>query len=109
MIDTLRSVARKLAAWQANGTLPDADVISFLRCPYGEIIDFAVSLCNLTHREADVINLCGRQKYTQFEVAELLDCSEDAVQVWFKTAKHKLRAAWSSRPWLTAIIEKHPW
>ena len=83
--------------------MEEADVVSFLRCPYAELVDFAVGLANLTRKEAEVVRLCGRLKYTQAEAAEEMLCSEDAVQQWYKAAKYKLKMAWSGRAWIIDI------
>ena len=105
MLSTLRRIAHKVASWE-EGKMDEADVVSFLRCPYAELVDFAVSLANLTRKEAEVVRLCGRLKYTQAETAEAMLCSEDAVQQWYKAAKYKLKMAWSGRTWIKEIIAK---
>lgn len=86
--------------------MEEADVIAFLRCPYAELVEFAVDFANLTRKEAAVVRLCGRLKYTQAEAAEELQCSEDAVQQWYRAAKHKLKMAWSGRAWIIKICRE---
>lgn len=100
---------RKVRRNKGDG-MDEADVLAFLRCPYSELVDFAVGLANLTKKEAAVVRLCGRLKMTQFEAAEELACSEDAVQQWYKSAKYKLKMAWSGRAWILANIKRndHP-
>lgn len=88
--------------------MEDADVVAFLRCPFAELIDFALGLANLSRKEAAVVQLCGRLRYTQFEAAEELNCSEDAVQLWYRSAKTKLKMAWSGRIWISQIAKGHP-
>ena len=99
-------ILKRLTECLNNKTMEEADVVSFLRCPYAELVDFAVGLANLTRKEAEVVRLCGRLKYTQAEAAEEMLCSEDAVQQWYKAAKYKLRMAWSGREWIKQIIVK---
>lgn len=111
MCQIIRRIARKVARWAEEDGMEDADVIAFLRCPYGELVNFAVDMANLTRKEAEVVKLCGRLKYTQFEAAEDMQCSEDAVQQWYKTARYKLKMAWSGRAWIgeiVKIVKKHP-
>ena len=86
--------------------MEEADVLAFLRCPYAELVDFAINFANLTRKEAAVVKLCGRLKYTQAEAAEELQCSEDAVQQWYKTAKHKLKMAWTGRSWIAKVCKE---
>ena len=40
------------------------------------------------------------------EAAEELQCSEDAVQQWYKTAKHKLKMAWTGRSWIAKVCKE---
>lgn len=105
MLSTLRRIAHKVASWE-EGKMDEADVIAFLRCPYAELVDFAIDFANLTRKEQTVVKLCGRLKYTQAEAAEEMLCSEDAVQQWYRAAKHKLKMAWSGRMWIKEIIAK---
>lgn len=107
MCTVIRRIARKIAKWAEEASMEDADVLAFLRCPHAELVDFAVGLANLTRKEAAVVRLCGRLKYTQFEAAEELVCSEDAVQQWYKAAKYKLKMAWSGREWIVEISKKY--
>ena len=99
----IRRIARKIAKRCEEDGMEDADVIAFLRCPYAELVDFALTLANLTRKEAAVVQLCGRLKYTQAEAAEEMLCSEDAVQQWYKAAKYKLKMAWAGRAWIILI------
>lgn len=105
MLSTLRRIAHKVASWE-EGKMDEADVIAFLRCPYAELVDFAIDFANLTRKEQTVVKLCGRLKYTQAEAAEEMLCSEDAVQQWYRAAKHKLKMSWSGRMWIKEIIAK---
>lgn len=75
MCHIIHRIARKITKWCEEDGTEDADVIAFLRCPYAELVDFAVGLANLTRKEAAVVRLCGRLKYTQPH-----DCRRDAVQ-----------------------------
>lgn len=105
MLQTLRGIARKVAAWEENG-MDETEVIAFLRCPYAELVDYAVGFANLTRKEDAVVKLCGRLKYTQAEAAEEMACSEDAVQQWYRAAKHKLKMAWAGRGWIRAVLRE---
>ena len=69
-------------------------------------MDFALSLVNLDKREMAAIDLCGRKAYTQEEAAEHLDRSVDAVQKWWRSGMKKLKAEWSSRWWITKILDE---
>ena len=101
----LQEILRKLERRFKGKIMEEADVVSFLRCPYAELVDFAMGFANLTKKEAEVVKLCGRLKYTQAEAAEEMQCSEDAVQQWYRAAKYKLKMAWSGRAWIMDTVK----
>ncbi len=76
----------------------------FLAYPSKPLVDFALSLVNLTWQEELAINLCGRKRLTQEKAAEKAECSVDAMQRWYKSGIRKLEKAWSDSDWITKII-----
>lgn len=76
----------------------------FLAYPSKPLVDFALSLANLTWQEETAINLCGRKRLTQERAAEKADCSVDAMQRWYKSGIRKLTKAWSDSDWIGKII-----
>lgn len=84
--------------------MSEAEITKFLRCPYGNLVEYALSIANLTWQESLAIKLCGRQKYTQEKAAELADYSVDAMHLWYRSAIKKLLAAWGSQEWILKVI-----
>lgn len=84
--------------------MKESDIITFLRYPSAHLVDYALTLANLTWQESLAIKLCGRQKYTQEKAAELADYSVDAMHLWYRSAIKKLLAAWGSQEWILKVI-----
>lgn len=80
-------------------------VVAFLRCPSGNLVDFAVALANLTWRERVAITLCGQQAKTQEIAAEEANVSVDTMQKWYSAAIHKLQKAWSGVWWIEKLAD----
>ena len=85
--------------------MSEADITEFLRYPSGTLVDYALSLVNLTWQESLAIKLCGRQKYTQERAAELAGYSVDAMHLWYRAGIKKLLAVWGSLDWIQKIIK----
>ena len=81
------------------------EIISFLRCPAADLVDFAVKSANLTRNERAAIELCARQALTQERAAEEIDVSVDAVQKWYGSGMRKLDKAWSGNWWITKLAQ----
>ena len=86
--------------------LPEDRVTAFLRYPSSILVDFALSLANLTAQEEKAIYLCGRRRMTQELAAEQADCSVDTMQRWYRAAVKKLSEAWAESPWIWKLTEK---
>ena len=84
--------------------MTEAQVTEFLRYPSSDIVDFALTLVNLTWQERAAITLCGRQRYTQETAAEMEGYSVDSMQKWYRAGIKKLMAAWAGHAWIAKII-----
>ena len=82
-----------------------SQVTAFLRCPSGNLVDFAVALANLTWREQVAITLCGKQAKTQEIAAEEANVSVDSMQHWYSSGMRKLQTAWSGVWWIEKLAE----
>lgn len=78
-------------------------VIKMLRYPSAALVDFALSLANLSWQEETAISLCGRKRMTQERAAESAGYSVDAMQRWYRAGIKKLAAAWSGQDWIEKI------
>mgnify|MGYP004526916585 CR=1 FL=1 len=92
----------ELSARLAEG-IPEKEILRFLRGPSCEIIDFALTLVNLTEKEQAALTLCARLGHTQEEAAEQMDYSVDAVKKWYRSAMRKVRRTWSGHWWMEKI------
>ena len=81
------------------------EIISFLRCPAGDLVDFAIKSANLTIHERESIEMCARLGMTQERAAEEIDVSVDAVQKWYGSGMKKLDKAWSGNWWITKLAQ----
>lgn len=84
--------------------MTESEVIAFLRYPSAQLVDYALSLVNLTWQESLAIKLCGRQKYTQEKAAELACYSVDAMHLWYRSGIKKLLSTWGSLEWIRKIV-----
>lgn len=81
-------------------------VIAFLRYPVAGLVDYALSIANLSWQEETAITLCGRKRMTQERAAEQAGYSVDAMQKWYRAGIKKLCSAWSGSEWITLLVEK---
>lgn len=79
-------------------------VVSFLRYPSSALVDFALTLVNLTWQEALAIDMCGRKHMTQEAAAENAGYSVDAMQKWYRAGINKLIVEWSGHEWIKKVI-----
>lgn len=79
--------------------LTDKHVEKLLRTPDNDLVEFMLSLSNLSRREQETLNLCARQRLTREEAAEEMDRSVDAVQKWYRDGIKKVRKTLSGRWW----------
>ncbi len=79
--------------------LTDKHIEKLLRTPDKDLVEFMLSLSNLSRRELEVLNLCARQRLTREEAAEEMDRSVDAVQKWYRDGIKKVRKTLSGRWW----------
>ncbi len=84
--------------------MSEDDVRRFLRCPYGQLVELALTIANLTWKERAAIDLCARQGYTQEEAAERAGYSVDAMQRWYRAGMRKLSDAWAGSAWIMKVI-----
>lgn len=80
------------------------DVEKFLRYHERDLVDFAISLANLTKREQLAITLCGMQAMTQSEAGEAVDRDWKTIQRWYSDGIKKLQLCWASREWILKLI-----
>ena len=85
--------------------MSEESVKQFLRYPSAPLVEFALTLDNLTWQEEEVIRLCGLRGMTQEVAAERMDRSVDSVQKWYRSAILKLSVAWSNCEWIHKILE----
>ena len=79
-------------------------VIQFLRYPAAGLVEFALSLANLSWKEETAINLCVRRGMTQESAAEKAGYSVDAMQRWYRAGIKKLMTAWAGHEWIIKVI-----
>lgn len=79
--------------------LTDKHVEKLLRTPDNDLVEFMLSLSNLSRREHETLNLCARQRLTREEAAEEMNRSVDAVQKWYRDGIKKVRKTLSGRWW----------
>ena len=84
--------------------MKEETVVAFLRYPVAGLVDYALSIANLTWQEETAVMLCGRKHMTQEKAAEHAGYSVDAVQKWYRSGIKKLCAAWSGSEWIVILI-----
>ena len=82
----------------------EEEVRAFLLYPSAPLVDFALSLVNLTWQEETAIRLCGRQRRTQELAAEVWGVSTDTMQRWYRAGIRKLQIAWDGHDWIKKVI-----
>lgn len=85
--------------------MDEKEVLKFLRCDSAPLVDFALSMANLTYKEELAVTLCGRKDKTQDQAAEETDLSVDTIQRWYRRGMLKLCRVWSGIWWIKKIIE----
>lgn len=85
--------------------MSESTVVAFLRYPVAGLVDYALSIANLTWQEELAIDLVGRKHMTQERAAEKAGYSVDAVQKWYRSAIRKLCIAWSGSVWITRLVD----
>ena len=84
--------------------MTEETVKRFLRYPSKPLVEFALSMVNLTWQEETAITLCGQRRMTQEKAAEKADCSVDAMQRWYRSGLEKLTRAWAGSEWMSKIV-----
>lgn len=84
--------------------MSEDDVKKFLRYHSTALVDFGLTLVNLTWQERLAVTLCGRQRYTQEQAAEQAGYSVDAMQKWYRAGMSKLVAEWAAHDWILKVI-----
>ena len=87
--------------------LTDAQVVTLLRTPDNDLVEFMLSLSNLSRKEKETLDLCARQKLTREEAAEEMDRSVDAVQKWYRDGIKKVRKTLAGRWWTMRLALFH--
>lgn len=98
---------RKIASWKLPHNVRsarDAKIVAFLRYPSKPLVDFALTLANLSWQEALALDLCARKRMTQEKAAEQVGYSVDAVQKWYRAGIRSLQVAWSDCEWIRKVI-----
>lgn len=85
--------------------MTEEEALKFLRHPTAALVDFALSLVNLTWQEELALNLCGRRHMTQERAAESAGYSVDAVQRWYRAGIKKLVVAWGGHDWIKKLVD----
>ncbi len=85
--------------------MPESIIKRFLRYPSRPLVDFALSLANLTWQEETAAELCGRKHMSQEKAAEEAGYSVDAMQKWYRAALKKLSTAWAGSEWIYKIVQ----
>lgn len=83
--------------------MTEEKALKFLRYPVAALVEFALSLVNLTWQEELALNLCGRRQLTQEKAAESAGYSVAAIQRWYRAGMKKLVAAWSGHEWIDRL------
>ena len=84
--------------------MSEDDVKAFLRYPSKALVDFALTLVNLTWQERTAVDLCIMQGYTQEAAAEKAGTTDKTMQRWHRAAIGKLCAAWAETVWIKKVI-----
>ena len=82
------------------------EIITMLNYPDKALVDFSVSIANLTAPERECIDLRVYGGETVESAAERLMLSPGTVKSRYRAGMSKLDACWSSRPWINSIIKQ---
>ena len=86
--------------------MSEETVIAFLRYPVAGLVDYALSLANLTWQEETAVILCGRKHMTQERAAEKTEVSVNTINNWYRSGIRKLCDAWSGSKWIEILTAK---
>ena len=82
------------------------DIIRMLNYPDKPLVDFSVSMANLTGPERECINLRVYDGETVESAAERLMLSPGTIKTRYRSGMQKLNSCWSSRPWINSILKQ---
>ena len=82
------------------------EIITMLNYPDKALVDFSVSIANLTVPERECIDLRVYDGETVESAAERLMLSPGTVKARYRAGMSKLNACWSGRPWINSIIKQ---
>lgn len=85
--------------------MTEEKALQLLRYPTAALVEFALSLVDLSWQEELALNLCGRKRMTQERAAENAGYSVDAMQRWYRAGIKKAAAAWSGHEWIEKILD----
>lgn len=85
--------------------MEEKDIIKFLRSPYPQLIELALSMANLQECEEEIVNSCIRRGRTQARTAEILGISESKVQKVYVNTIKKLSIAFDGMNWIKKLID----
>ena len=83
----------------------EKDIVNFLRSPYPQLIELALSMANLQECEEEVINSCIRKGRTQAKTAQIMGISEGKVQKVYVSTIKKLGIAFDGMNWIKKLID----
>lgn len=86
--------------------MTDKTVKAFLRYHHANVVDLALEMVQLDRREREAVELCGRQRLTLEEAAEVAGVSTCTMQERWAKARQRLAAAWSGLDWVETLAEK---
>lgn len=102
-----RSRCRDLeSALYDSTTMTDKAVRRFLRLPDARLVEYALSLCNLTTEERLVVDECFRRGVRREDLAERMDRGRNCVQILCRSALDKMRECWSGCRWIAILANK---
>lgn len=82
------------------------DILIMLNYPDRPLVDYAVSMANLSAPERECINMRVYDGETVESAAERLMLSPGTVKSRYRAGMKKLNHCWSSRPWIESIIKQ---
>ena len=82
------------------------DIIRMLNYPDRPLVDFSVSMANLTAPERECIDLRVYDGETVESAAERLMLFPGTVKTRYRSGMQKLDSCWSSRPWINSILKQ---
>lgn len=82
------------------------DIKSILRCPYKDILEYLLSIVNLTEKERELINEVDIKGYTEEHTAECLGVSPRHVQQQRQKAYKKLSKVWGKSHLVELVLQE---